>query len=986
MASRQQRAVREVVSSDDNVTEADDDLDNSKSGAKDIDLMASFDSDDDRRGSASNSSGKKRKHEPQTGGERIAFSDNEEPEAEYDASKKRKTEIRKKAAAQTRRAKKEASTSTIVGRKPKTAIRLRERHINKDNHGSDSDSDDESYAPQFIKKRRADLAGYHLPPDYDGIHFSDEERLETLEEKPVLHHIKPVAPYRDIDLRQIAGGIIPAPIAQWLREYQVQGARFLLQHYAEQKGCILGDDMGLGKTIQVIAFLTAAFGKTGDARDDKRMRKMRRAGKDYPKVLIVCPGGLMENWRSELWTWGWWQTEIFHGGGAIRDSVLAMAKQGMLEIMITTYTTYRNHKDSVNLVQWDCVIADEFHIIKESKAEITKAMNEVNALCRIGLSGTAIQNKYDELWNLLNWTNPGILGPLRSWRLKISEPLKAGQSHDATVAQLALARRTAKRLRDNLLPQFFLRRMKSLIADQLPKKSDKVVFCPLTDMQAQAYENLVECDIIQAIRNASDPCHCGSGKKQGSCCEAEIEGHGKWQALVFPMLTTLQKLSNHLAMLVPSSLENDKDKQERELEYLQIAVPNKWKDLYRDRDNIVSFATQEYCGKWKVLKQLLHFWHGNGDKVLVFSHSVRLLKMLSMLFRSTTSYNVSYLDGSMNLQDRAAAVDSFNSDPSQFVFLISTRAGGVGLNITSANKVVVFDPNWNPSYDLQAQDRAYRIGQTRDVEVFRLVSTGTVEEVVYARQIYKQQQANIAYNASIERRYFKGVQDVAEKKGEIFGLANIFSFQGDNVVLRDIVNKTNIAESRAGVSIVGLDASQEQTEDSDIEDQKQDRAISRLAALLTDADDAKARSDGRKADAVAAILAGAGVEYTHENSEVIGSSKIETRLSRRAERAGNDIAAGLGQVFQKSQETGARDGGLDSDLDDVEGGGGGAVDGIRYKYRPSEAVRKRQFVSMSRAFGYQDAVDFALVVEGWTQERRRDWLEGFYEARRRDLG
>ena len=963
----------------------------------DIDLMASFGSDNEQAGTESNSSGRKRKHDHQQRGERIVFSDNEDPEAEYDAFANRKSENRKKAAARTRKAKAEATKSSIVGRKPKTAIKLRDHNVRKNEfRHSDSDSDDdESYAPQFIKKWRGDLAeqrrffgesGYHLPPDYEGIYFSDDERMESLDEKPILPHIKPVAPYKDKDLRQIAGGIIPASIAQWLREYQVQGARFLLQHYAEQKGCILGDDMGLGKTIQVIAFLTAAFGKTGDVRDDKRMRKMRRAGNNYPKVLIVCPGGLMENWKSELRTWGWWQVEVFHGGVAARENVLAMAKQGMLEIMITTYTTYRNHKDSVNLVRWDCIIADECHIIKESKAEVTKALNEVNALCRIGLTGTAIQNKYDELWNLLNWTNPGVLGPLSSWRAKISNPLKIGQSHDATVAQLALARRTAKKLRDNLLPQFFLRRMKTLIADQLPKKSDKVVFCPLTEMQVQAYENLVDCDLIATIRHASDSCDCGSEKKFGYCCGVEIEGHGKWQNLVFPMLTTLGKLSNHLALLVPSTVD-DNDKQERELEYLQIALPTQWKDYYRDRDNIVTFANQEYCGKWKVLKQLLRFWHQNGDKVLVFSHSVRLLKMLSMLFRSTTSYNVGYLDGSMTYEDRASEVDRFNSDSSQFVFLISTRAGGVGLNITSANKVVVFDPNWNPSYDLQAQDRAYRIGQTRDVEVFRLISTGTVEEVVYARQIYKQQQANIAYNASVERRYFKGVQDVAEKKGEIFGLANIFSFQGDNVVLRNIVNKTNIAESRAGVSIVGLDASQDAPDDSDTEDLKQDRAISKLAALLTDEEVVKKRSDARKPDAVAAILAGAGVEYTHENSEVIGSSKMETRLSRRAERAGNDVTAGRGQVFQRSRDVVARGGELDLDGEDAAGAGGsgGPSDGVIYKYRPSEAVRKRQFVSMSQAFGYDDAVDFALVVEGWTQERRRDWLEGFYEARRKEL-
>ena len=318
--------------------------------------------------------------------------------------------------------------------------------------------------------------------------------------------------------------------------------------------------------------------------------------------------------------------------------------------------------------------------------------------------------------------------------------------------------------------------MKTLIADQLPKKSDRVVFCPMTSTQSDAYENFVNSDIVQAIKTSSDPCDCGQkGKKRGWCCyqlvESLSEGLTKWQNYVFPAIFNLQRLANHLALLIPQGTDK-LEKQDKDLEMLQICLPDRWKQLYRERDNIIHYSDPSFCGKWRILKKLLKFWHAAGDKVLVFSHSVRLLRMLQMLF-TQTSYNVSYLDGSMSLEDRAKTVDEFNSDESQFVFLISTRAGGVGLNITSANKVVVVDPNWNPSHDLQAQDRAYRIGQTRDVEVFRLISAGTIEEIVYARQIYKQQQANIGYNASSERRYFQGVQERTDMKGEIFGLSNL---------------------------------------------------------------------------------------------------------------------------------------------------------------------------------------------------------------------
>lgn len=195
-------------------------------------------------------------------------------------------------------------------------------------------------------------------------------------------------------------------------------------------GGILGDDMGLGKTVQVAAFLTAAFGKTGDERDAKRMRKMRRSpGKPwYPQALIVCPGSLMDNWNNELTRWGWWHVDKFHGSVAAKKAVHEAAKSGRLEVVITTYSTYRNHMDELNQVKWDVVVADECHQLKEPTAATTQAMDQINALCRIGLTGTAIQNKYEEFWTLLNWTNPGKFGPLSTWKTSISEPLRVGQS------------------------------------------------------------------------------------------------------------------------------------------------------------------------------------------------------------------------------------------------------------------------------------------------------------------------------------------------------------------------------------------------------------------------------------------------------------------------------------------------------------------------------------------------------------------------------
>lgn len=923
-----------------------------------------------------------------------------EGEIAYQQFKNRKSRKRKRASTiktpkTPKTPKAEVEANGIVGRRPKREPPKKSTPQYKADPDVKSDDELMEYTmPDYLQSRRAQFdrraehmrqAGLKLPPEYDDVDFSDDERLEHLCERPEFT-TRPCRPYEDITL-PYSLGLIPAPLAQWLRQYQVDGVAFLHELFVYQKGGVLGDDMGLGKTVQVIAFLTAAYGKTGDERDAKRMRKMRRRGDNdennwYPRTLIVCPGTLIQNWRAEFNRWGWWHVDSYHGEN--KELALQAARSGRVEILITTYGTYLQNKDAVNMVDWDCVIADECHTIKERRSETTKAMNAVNALCRIGLTGTAIQNKYEELWTLLNWTNPGKLGPVSTWTRTISEPLKIGQSHDATLYQLSKARSTAKKLVENLLPQFFLRRMKTLIADQLPKKSDRIVFCPLTETQADAYENILDSQILSYIKGSSELCDCGSKKKAGWCCYRFLPSGQPWQSYVFPAIAVLQKLSNHLAILIPQGTD-PLEKQEKDKDMLEVAVPEQWEKLMRTRDSIVNYANPEFCGKWKVLRKLLRWWHANGDKVLVFSHSVRLLKMLQMLFHHT-SYNVGYLDGSMSYDDRARVVNEFNSDPQQFVFLISTRAGGVGLNITSANKVVVVDPNWNPSHDLQAQDRAYRIGQARDVEVFRLISAGTIEEIVYARQIYKQQQANIGYNASSERRYFKGVQEKKDQKGEIFGLANLFEYQNNNVVLRDIVNKTNVAESRAGVSVMDVDFDHtNSTNDTDPDnktnggsnDEDEDDVMNQLATSMIHGDDPDTKTNRHKhqhqhqhpkrTDPIEAILTGSGVEYTHMNNEVIGSSRVEKHLSRRAQQADPASVAADAQVFAPSSQAAA-------DL-------GVNPDEVQFKYHPPPEVMKRQFCSMARRFGFPNATEFALVVESMTQAQRRACLETWYRER-----
>lgn len=939
------------------------------------------------------------------------WSDELEPDDVYERFKNRKS-LKRKWEAKANRKARGSKQEPKDKRRRKVALQL-----HKDCESSEEDLGE---IPDYLQDRRTQFdkrrvklkeAGLKLPPTYEVVTFSDDERLETLQEKPDFPNTVPASPYKDQQL-PYSLGLIPAPIAQWLRQYQVEGVAFLHKAFVYQQGALLGDDMGLGKTVQVIAFLTAAFGKTGDERDAKRMRKMRRAHAAwYPRVLVICPGTLIDNWKTEFDRWGFWQVDVFHG--SLKETALEAATAGRVEVLITTYTTYRINQSAINSISWDAVIADECHQIKGRRAEVTQAMNNINALCRIGLTGTAIQNNYEELWTLLNWANPGKLGPLAIWKSTICQPLKVGQSHNASDHELGKGRKTAKALVANLLPQFFLRRLKTLIADQLPKKSDRVVFCPLTKIQEDAYQRLLDSELFVNIRTSQQPCDCGAeGAKRGSCCYQLLSDGTNWTDYKLAAISHIRRLASHLALLIPQGTD-PKEKQDKDLALLQIALPDEWRELNRNRNAIRNYSNPSFCGKWRVLQKLLAFWHASGDKVLVFSHQVRLLQMLRQLF-TTTSYSVAYLDGSLPLHERASAVANFNADPSQFVFLISTKAGGVGLNITAANKVVIVDPHWNPAYDLQAQDRAYRIGQTRNVEVFRLVSAGTIDEIIYARQIYKQQMANIGYSASAERRYFSGVQGNVQRKGEIWGLHNMFNYAPQNVLLRDIVHKTNVAEAKAGVSIAALDFSrtspsqQHQDEfdpinpdatilrqqlaaaaDSDLSQplpDSEDAEMSQLADFL--ADDPKAAvlkgkklksKKKRRMDPVAAILAGSGIAYSHENSEVVGSSRVEAQLSRQAmERGGNGGEQGDRQLFEESQDSRSE---TRSRSRVGEGG-----EEPEWQYRPPTRVMQRQFCSMAEEFGFEDATDFALVVEGWTQAQRRACLEKWYRIRRDRLG
>ncbi|KAM0747985.1 hypothetical protein T439DRAFT_87826 [Meredithblackwellia eburnea MCA 4105] len=597
------------------------------------------------------------------------------------------------------------------------------------------------------------------------------------------------------------GAEIPAPINRFLRPYQRQGVEFMYRQHMKGMGGVLGDDMGLGKTIQVIAFLSAIMRKTGTRKGDKGRRKTAvtelATGQRLSKpsslgatCFIACPASVVHNWRREFETWGYFDVGIFEGSE--KKEVIERFKRGYLDVVIAGIEATRQQIGLLDDLDFTVVIVDEAHRVKNPKSRTTIALNQFTSRGRFGLTGTAIQNRLEEFWCILDWANPGRVGTKKNWNLYISRPLKMAQKVDADQETIAIGRTRAKALVDNLLPHFWLRRTKESVKLQLPEKRDQIVLCPLTDTQRHVYQTMLGLRDVQRILTHDQPCgetdSHGRPFERGKCCDQD------WPKLILKYITLFQKISNHLALIYPDNEERltNPDKFNQDLEWTRTAFPDDW-----DTRNIAAITRSSFdnslCGKWTILEKLLQMWYDQGDKVLIFSLSLKVLEIVKNLMRDT-SYNFECLDGSVPADERMKLVDSFNEDPDVFCFLISTRAGGVGLNLTAANRVVIFDPNWNPSHDLQAMDRAYRFGQKRDVDVFRLIGAGTLEELIYNRQQYKRQVANIGYNATAERRVFGGVEGEKAMQGELFGVKNMFQFRDDASLTEELIKKCDMAE------------------------------------------------------------------------------------------------------------------------------------------------------------------------------------------------
>jgi SNF2 family DNA or RNA helicase len=413
--------------------------------------------------------------------------------------------------------------------------------------------------------------------------------------------------------------------------------------------------MGLGKTVQLLSLLWAERVSAAPVPDDPV----------YP-TLLICPMSLTGNWQREAERFAPELTvHVHHGASRLAGEELTAAL-GAADLVITTYQTATRDVAALSQLRWARVVCDEAQAIKNHLSQQAKAVRALPAMSRIALTGTPVENQLSELWSIMEFANPGLLGTAKTFRDRYAVPIERHGSEEA-----------AQRLRQVTQP-FVLRRLKtdkSIISD-LPDKQEMKVWCNLTAEQASLYEATV-ADMLARIDSA----------------ESDISRRG----LVLATMTRLKQVCNHPAQLLGDGSRLD-----------------------------------GRSGKLDRLEGLCEEIAADGDKALCFTQYAEFGRMLQPYLSARVGCQVFFLHGGTSKKQRDAMVARFQEIDEPVLFLLSLKAGGTGLNLTAANHVIHVDRWWNPAVEDQATDRAFRIGQRRDVQVRKFVCVGTLEERIDA--------------------------------------------------------------------------------------------------------------------------------------------------------------------------------------------------------------------------------------------------------------
>ncbi|KAF9582018.1 hypothetical protein BGW38_000769 [Lunasporangiospora selenospora] len=421
-------------------------------------------------------------------------------------------------------------------------------------------------------------------------------------------------------------------------------------------------------------------------------------------------------------------------------------------ILVTTYAGLRIHAPQLLRKAWSYIVLDEGHKIRNPDAAITLTCKQFRTPHRIILSGTPIQNNLNELWSLFDFVFPGRLGTLPVFQSQFAIPINLGGYANASNIQVQTAYKCAVVLRDLINP-YLLRRMKADVASDMPKKSEQVLFCKLTAPQRKAYEDFLKSDALTSIM--------------------ERKRHALYG------IDLVRKICNHADILTRDPRMNKRKTGSSSNGGSRIIDTNA-----EDEDD---YGDYRKSGKMVVVKALLELWKKENHRVLLFSQTRTMLDILEKFIRKE-GYEYRRMDGTTPIQNRMGLVDEFNARDDIYVFLLTTKVGGLGVNLTGANRVIIFDPDWNPSTDVQARERAWRLGQTKEVTIYRLMTSGTIEEKIYHRQIFKQFLTNKILKDPKQKRFFKS-HDMADlfklEAEDAVGTETGGIFRGSELVVKE---------------------------------------------------------------------------------------------------------------------------------------------------------------------------------------------------------
>ncbi|CCH40674.1 Lymphoid-specific helicase [Wickerhamomyces ciferrii] len=532
-----------------------------------------------------------------------------------------------------------------------------------------------------------------------------------------------------------------------MRDYQLEGTEWLITLYENGLNGILADEMGLGKTIQSIALLAFLY----------------EQGIKGP-FLITAPLSTVGNWVKEFARFAPSLPVLGYVGLKDDRKLLREDNFQNCSIIVTSYEIVLRDLEFLNKINWKFLIVDEGHRLKNLNCKLIKNLKKLKTSNRLLITGTPLQNNLNELWSLLNFILPDIFHDLELFQkwfdFSSLNSLQQNVKDDQT--KKLIDSKIQESLVNNLhtiLKPFLLRRLKKDVIKNLPPKREYIVYGSLTSKQSELYKHALFKSLKKSILKFALEEHIGVNnlkltkeeidgflftKMDSSYLESQDEITADDRLLrsekqeLLKLKTSKTKLTKNDKLLQKSwNLVNKwvdtKNLQNLLMQLRQICLSTHlfyfpWEDeSYIDLERLLSNSS-----KLQILDQLLPKLLNKGHKVLIFSQFTKMLDLIED-YLELKNLQVSRLDGSVSQEDREIEIQNFNNNEEVKIFLLSTRAGGLGLNLTKADSVIIFDSDWNPQVDLQAMDRVHRIGQTKPIVVYRLVIKNTIEQIILAK-------------------------------------------------------------------------------------------------------------------------------------------------------------------------------------------------------------------------------------------------------------